>query len=225
MRNILVTGATGNMGKAVIEKFLGEGDRVAGFARKKITESFVSNSSFREVLADLHDSNAGADAVNKISDDWNKIDVAILTAGGYAGGKITDTTGEELTKQFQMNFLTAYNIAQPVFNQMKKQGYGRIFLFGANAGIDINQGKSAVAYGMAKSLIFRLAELLNAEAGDADIHTTVIVPTTIDTPDNRAAMPNADFTKWNSIEEIVSIILKNSKPGSADNYESIIKLR
>src|SRR6185295_9983333 len=97
---------------------------------------------------------------------------------------------------YKLNFETAYNIARPAFGQMRRQGQGRIFIIGSRPGLDARNGKEMVAYGLAKSLLFRLAEILNNEAAGQDIVTSVVIPSTIDTASNRKFMPNADFNAW-----------------------------
>jgi NAD(P)-dependent dehydrogenase (short-subunit alcohol dehydrogenase family) len=84
--------------------------------------------------------------------------------------------------------------------------------------------KGAVAYGLSKSLIFRLAELLNAEAKSADIVTSVIVPSTIDTPENRAAMPDADFSTWVQPTMIAETIAYYASENARHLREPVIKV-
>lgn len=90
---------------------------------------------------------------------------------------------------------------------MMQQGSGRIFLIGSRPGFDMSNSKGTVAYGMNKSLIFRLAELMNEEAKGMNIVTSVVVPSTIDTPQNRTAMPEADFNKWIKPEAMLRLFI------------------
>ena len=121
-------------------------------------------------------------------------------------GTIAKTSTADIAKQYRLNFETAYNMARPVFNQMMEQGSGRIFLIGSRPGEDMKNSKGMIGYGLAKSLIFRLAELMNEEAKGKNIVTSVVVPSTIDTPQNRASMPDADFTKWVTPQAIAEVI-------------------
>lgn len=86
----------------------------------------------------------------------------------------------------------------------------------------MKNSKGMVAYGLSKSLLFRLAELMNDEAVGTGVKTVVIVPSTIDTPQNRAAMPGADFSKWQTPEFIADIIFSNCI--TATSGESVIIL-
>ena len=129
----------------------------------------------------------------------------------------------DIRKQVLLNFETAYNLARPLFIQMMKQGYGRIFLVGSRPGSDMHQSKGMVAYGLSKSLIFRLAEIMNDEAKGKNIVTSVIVPSTIDTDQNRSSMPEADFSKWVKAEDIASIISYYSSEAAAVLREPVIR--
>ncbi len=210
MKNIIVTGASGNLGQAVIQQFLLEGWQVTGTVRSQKTEADNSDDhSFKKVAVDLNNETATGEFVTTIIAEQGKLDAAVLTVGGFAMGSIAETTAKDIFIQYQLNFDTAYAIARPVFIQMMKQGSGRIFLVGSQAGMNMEKSKGVVAYGLAKSLIFRLAELMNDEAYGTDVKTIVVVPSTIDTPQNRRSMPHADFTKWVKPETIAGHIFLN----------------
>src|SRR5690606_37082816 len=116
---------------------------------------------------------------------YKRIDVAVLTVGGFAAGKLEDTGIKDIREQIRLNFDTAYNVARPVFKQMMKQQTGRIFLVGSRPALDMRAGQAMLAYSLAKSLVVRLAESLNESAGKTDVVTSLVVPGTIDTPQNR----------------------------------------
>jgi len=84
--------------------------------------------------------------------------------------------------------------------------------------------KGMIGYGLSKSLVFRLAELMNDEAKGTDVVTSVISPSTIDTPENREAMPDADFTKWVIPEAIATIVYNYCTPGMSIVREPVIKV-
>jgi NAD(P)-dependent dehydrogenase (short-subunit alcohol dehydrogenase family) len=139
-------------------------------------------------------------------------------------GSVAETGLAAIDKQIKLNFNTAYNVAKPVFAQMLKQGSGRIFLIGSKPGSDMHKSKGMVAYGLAKSLLFQLAELLNDEAKDKNVVTAVVVPSTIDTPQNRQAMPDADFSRWVKPEAIADLIYFYSTEEAAVLREPVIKV-
>jgi NAD(P)-dependent dehydrogenase (short-subunit alcohol dehydrogenase family) len=217
--NILITGATGNLGQAVRNKFSGH-QLIAITSPGKSAGLEKSIDTFE---ADLTDEIAVEKTIAAVLSKHKTIDAAVLLVGGFAAGGIDKADGASVKKMFDINFSTAYFVARPVFQQMKKQNGGRIVLVGSRPALDAKAGKQTVAYALSKSLIFTLAELLNAEGADKNIVTAVIVPSTIDTSANRAAMPNADFSKWVDPEEIadmIAVIVEKSKA----LREPIIKL-
>jgi NAD(P)-dependent dehydrogenase (short-subunit alcohol dehydrogenase family) len=108
--------------------------------------------------------------------------------------------------------------------QMIKQNSGRLFLIGSRQGLDASRGKESIAYTLSKSLIFRLAEIMNAEAKGKNVITAVIVPGTIDTPPNRKSMPEADFSSWVKPSQIADVILFYSGEGADAVREPVIKM-
>jgi len=150
--------------------------------------------------------------------------VAVLTVGGFAMGKIVDTKTSDIAKQYKLNFETAYNAARPIFVQMLDQSNGRIFIVGSKPGLDARNSKGMIAYGLAKSLIFRLAELMNDEAKGKNVVTSVIVPSTIDTPQNRNSMPDAHFDNWVKAEAIADAIYWHCTAEAAIIREPVIKV-
>lgn len=225
MKTIIVTGASGNLGQAVVNKFLAEGYNVVGtvIPNDPVAMS-ISNAKFEKVVVDLMNEEAAQQFVESIVSKYGSIEAAVLTVGGFAMGKIVDTKTSDILKQYKLNFETAYNTSRPVFSQMLKQSSGRIFMIGSKPGSDMHNSKGMVAYGLAKSLIFRLAELMNDEAKGHNIVTNVIVPSTIDTPQNRKSMPDADFTKWVKPEAIADVIFFYCTEQASILREPVIKV-
>jgi len=225
MNTVIVTGASGNLGQAVIQKFLQEGYDVIGTVIPNDPVPLdIKHPAFESRIVDLgNESDAGkfiAEVINK----KQSIGSAVLTVGGFAMGKMADTSSADIQKQVRLNFETAYHVARPVFLQMMKQGKGRIFLVGSKPGLDARNGKGMVAYGLAKSMVIRLAEILNEEAKGTNVVTCVIVPSTIDTPQNRKSMPDADFNAWVKPEAIADIIYFYSSPASDPLRNPILKV-
>ena len=162
--------------------------------------------------------------INNVISKYGSVDAAVLTVGGFAMGSIAETKASDIARQHKLNFETAYNVAKPVFVQMMKQNSGRIFIIGSKPGLEAKNGKGMVAYGLAKSLIFRLAELMNDEAKGTNVVTSVIVPSTIDTPQNRKAMPDADPSKWVKPEAIADVIHFYCTDAATVLREPIIKI-
>src|SRR5882724_2384495 len=203
----IVTGASGNMGQAVIKKFLAEGYSVVGtIIPNDPVQIDITDSKFEKVIVNLLDEENSQQFVESIIKKYGSIDAVILTVGGFAMGSIAETKTADIMKQYKLNFETAYNVARPSFIQMMEQKKGRIFIIGSRPGLDGKNGKGMVAYGLAKSLIFRLAELINDEAKGSNVVASVVVPGTIDTLQNRKAMPDTDPEKWVKTKAIADII-------------------
>ncbi len=225
MQTALITGASGNLGQAVVRKFLAEGYHVVGTViPNDPVKLSIDHPAFETTTANLMDEVAAGQLVRSVAEKRGSIDAAILTVGGFAMGSIAETTAADILKQYKLNFETAYNVTRPVFMQMMQQGSGRIFLIGARPGLSMKNSKGMTAYGLAKSLIFRLAELLNEEAKGTNVVCSVIVPSTIDTPQNRKSMPGADFSSWVSPKAIADAIYFYSSPAGAAIREPVIKL-
>jgi NAD(P)-dependent dehydrogenase (short-subunit alcohol dehydrogenase family) len=225
MKTAIITGASGNLGQPVVKKFLAEGYHITSTVIPNDPVAIgINGKNFQTAVVDLMNEDAAQKFADLIVAGHKTIDVAILTVGGFAMGNIADTKTSDIAKQYQLNFETAYNIARPVFVQMMKQGSGRIFLIGSRPGLDMKNSKGMVAYGLGKSLIFRLAELMNEEAKGTDVVVSVVVPSTIDTAQNRAAMPKADFSKWVKAEAIADIIYFHCSEQGGVLREPVIKV-
>lgn len=203
MKLAVVSGASGNLGQSVVTYFLNQSYNVIGLVRSQSKES-VKN--YEEMEVDLMDEKATQACVDAILKKYNRIDVAVLTAGGFKSGTIDKTFREDLEHQYRLNFLTAFHFARPALLQMRNQKKGRLFFIGSQPGMDTTKGTNNVAYSLSKSQLFQLANIFNSETKKLDIKTYVIVPSTIDTPENRKSMPNADYSKWEKPEAIAEII-------------------
>ena len=225
MKTALVTGASGNLGQEVIRKFISEGYNVVGTVIPNDPVTIEINSDrFEKVVADLMSEDDAQRLASSVISRYGQVDAAILTVGGFAMGNISETKTSDILKQYKLNFETAYNVGRPVFIQMLKQNNGRIFLIGSRPGLEAKSGKGMIAYGLAKSLIFRLADLMNEEGKRHNVVTSVIVPSTIDTPQNRKSMPDADPNNWVKAEEIANTIFYYCSDASRSLREPVIKI-
>lgn len=206
MKTVIITGAGGSLGRALVKKFVQENYFIAATLSPggKVKQPEKKGQLWQRVNLAAEDDTAAF--VKDIIRLRKRADVLVATAGGFAMGNIAKTRAGDIQHQVDLNFFTAYNIVRPVFLQMKKQGSGRIFLIGSKAGADASGGKEVIGYSLSKSLLFRLADILNKEAAGTDIVTTVIIPSTIDTPQNRKDMPGADFSTWVKPAAIAEVI-------------------
>lgn len=225
MKTAIVTGASGNMGQAVVKKFLAEGYNVVGTIIPNDPVLFeINDAKLEKVIVDLMDEADSEKFVQDVIARHGSIDAVVLTVGGFAAGKIAETKTADIHKQYKLNFETAYNVARPSFVQMMQQDAGRIFIIGSKPGLSARDGRGMIAYGLGKSLIFRLAELMNDEAKGHNVVTSVVVPSTIDTPQNRKAMPDARFENWVKPEAIADAIYFYCTDAASVLREPLIKV-
>lgn len=207
MKNVIITGAAGNLGKVIVESFIGWGANVIALISYRNPSPFKPSPGLETFPCDLTNESETQDLIAKIIIQYKQIDAAFLLAGGFAAGGVQETDATALHKMITLNFETAWFVAKPVFLQMQKQATGgRIVLVGSRPSLVASDGRKMMSYALSKSLLFRLAEYLNAEGSSKNVITSVIVPSVIDTPDNRMAMPKADFSKWVSPEQISSTL-------------------
>jgi NAD(P)-dependent dehydrogenase (short-subunit alcohol dehydrogenase family) len=206
-KTILITGANGNLGSVTVKKFLDEGYQVIAVDQSGTHLGFAaSNSNFQLKSVDLTDEKKMDDFVEEAVELYGKVDGALLLAGGFAMGDVAATDGDAIRKMVTLNFETAYNIARPLFRHMLSQGYGRLVFMGARPALKPEQGKGAIAYAMSKSMLFHLADLLNATAKGHNVVASVVAPSTIDTEINRKSMPDADPADWVKPGQIADLL-------------------
>lgn len=225
MKIALVTGANGSLGKSVTDKFLNAGYRVIGLDRELPEEDVKDqNVELENYAINLLDEEAVKKLINKIYYNHDNIDVAVFTAGGFAMADLEKSSAGMITKQYELNFLTAYHPARYVFLKMKEKNYGRIFFIGSKPGMHVKDGTKMIGYALSKSLLFRLAEILNEEGSKNNVVTAMIVPGTIDTPANRKSMPEADISEWVKPQEIAEIIHWHATDDAGKIHSPIIML-
>ena len=213
---VIVAGAAGNLGKAVVNEFVGNGYQVTGLVSSRTPSDFVNSSKIEMFQADLADESVIREILQRIFDKYNTIDAAILTAGGFTLGDIRMTGKPNLDKMYRINFETAYFTAREVFQKMEtQQGGGRIVFIGSKPALKPGDGKGSVAYTLMKSLLFGLSDIINEEGKNKAVYSTVVVPSIIDTPENRTSMPGADFSEWTPPELIARSIFKLINSGSS----------
>lgn len=212
-RIALITGGAGQLGRHVVKRFLEAGAAVH-------VPIFVSDEA-AELRDHLGDAVAGvtfhgdadltrADRVDRIVDGIRRAegrspDVLLNLAGGFHTAPVENTTIDDWTRMMGMNATTAFLCSHAVFADMKKRGWGRIVnmaalpaLEGAEAGLS--------AYGAAKAAVLHLTRTLCREGAAHGVTVNAILPSIIDTPENRAAMPEADTSDWIPPGEIAAIM-------------------
>lgn len=224
-RTVIITGAAGNLGKAAVEKFLKEGCRVVGTVSPGKDLGYNVSGEMDVHAVDLTNEKDAEALVESVVRTHQTIDVAVFTVGGYGGGGIGKTDGAGLRKMYALNFETAYFLARPVFLKMLKQASGgRIVLVGSRTALEPAQGKNALAYTLSKSLLFNLAACLNAEAAGKNVVTSVVVPSVLDTPENRKSMPGGNFSEWVKPEHAADIVYFITSEQGKPLSEPLVKI-
>ena len=225
MNTVIVTGANGNLGSAVTSKFLQKGYRVvATVSNEGAIDSIIKHPNMDVYAVDLTNEEGASAFANNVINKYQSVEAALLLVGGFAVGGIESTTGSDLKKQYALNFEATYFVARPLFNLMMQQNKGRLVFVGARPTLKPEDGKSLLAYSLSKSLIFKLAELLNESAKGKNVSATVVVPSLIDTPFNRKNYPNANFDDWVKPEEIADLMEMICNGAGEALRETILKV-
>lgn len=215
----VITGATGNLGTAVLRAYLTRGTHVAaavrdegkGDALRAALADIAGDDDDRRLLvieADPADAAAMDMLVERVLRAWGRIDILNNLAGTYKGGSALDTG--LMREMWEGNALTAVTAAVACLRPMRARGYGRIVSVSALGAL--KGSRNSAAYAMSKSALVRWTESLAAEVKGEGITVNAVLPTTIDHPVNRAQMPKADPKLWPSPEEVASVILFLSSP-------------
>jgi len=224
-KTVIITGAAGGLGSTVTKTFLEKGYKViATVSSDKSKSSLEAHSNLDIYTVDLGDEQQAENFVNSTIAKYGKIDAVLLLAGGFAMGGVSATKGDDIKKQLSINFETAYYVARPLFGHMLQNNFGRIVFIGSRPALTSAQGKNLVAYSLSKSLLFKLAEFINETAKGKNVTATVVVPSTIDTPVNRQAMPDANFNDWVQPSALANILEFVVSDKSAALREPVLKV-
>jgi len=207
-RIVMITGATGNLGRAVAQAFGDGGDALVlvGRSRATLARHYGDETPRRLfAVADLVDGAQVQAAVAQAVERFGWIDVLCNLAGGFAMGQAVHETSDERWDQLMaLNARTVLNVSRAVVPGMLARGRGRIVNVGANAA---TTGAARMgAYVASKAAVLRLTETMAAELRERGINVNCVMPSIIDTPENRAAMPDADTTRWVSPQQLASVI-------------------
>lgn len=224
MPSIIITGANGGLGLAVTKQLSADGFRIHAVTGKAGAGQVPAGAGISVAEVDLLEEKSALNYVSGILEEDPEIHAAVLLVGGFAMGGLAETSRTDLEKMIDLNFFSAYNIARPLLKHFQDRGGGRIILVGSRPGLEAASGKDFFAYSLSKSMVFKLAEFINAEGKEKNVDAMVIVPSVIDTEANRKAMPGADFSKWVPPSAIADTIAFYLTPVGRMIREGIIKL-
>lgn len=196
---VIVTGASGALGRVAVDRLRGEGHSVAGMARSVPQDG---EPGLVWIACDLTSAEAAAAGVTKALSSLDGLDAIVHIAGGFGHKKVEDGIISEWRRLQQINVETALNLLGTAIPALSDGG--AVVTVGAASAQKAGAGMAP--YAAAKSGIARLTEALAAELAPRRIRVNSILPRTIDTPDNRAAMPDADPSGWTSPAAIADVI-------------------
>jgi NAD(P)-dependent dehydrogenase (short-subunit alcohol dehydrogenase family) len=203
-RTVMLTGAAGNLGRAVAAAFAAAGANLALLDLKRGNLQDSDHQFFVE--ADLLAPASVQSAVDKTLQRYAGIDVLCNIAGGFRmGAAVHELSDRDWNFMMDVNVRTVLNMARAVVPVMLKAGGGKIVNIGAFAA---QKGAAQMgAYIASKSAVIRLTETMAAELREKNINVNCVLPTIIDTPENRAAMPKADPKRWVAPADLAQVIV------------------
>ena len=188
---VMITGAAGNLGRAVAKAFADLGATVAPIERKD---------------ADLRDAQSVQQAVDRLLAQHGRIDVLCNVAGAFRmGPALHETPDADWEFLFEVNAKSVLHTSRAVVPAMLRQGGGKIVNVAAYAAQKGSAGMGA--YVASKSAVIRITETMAAELREKHINVNCVLPTVIDTPENRAAMPKADPRRWVAPQDLAAVIV------------------
>ena len=208
-QTVFITGAAGNLGRAIASAFEARGANVVvvGRTKESLSAALGAESARRLfVTADLLDQAALDSAVKLARSRFERIDVLCNIAGGFRmGAPVHETSDADWDFLMDINARTVLHAVRAVVPQMIEGGGGKIVNVGAFAA---QKGVAQMgAYVAAKSAVIRLTETMAAELRDKNINVNCVLPTIIDTPENRAGMPKADPSRWIAPADLANVIV------------------
>lgn len=206
-RVVLVTGGHGALGSAVVKAALADGLKVAVIDHARglpVPEGVLELGG-----VDLTDPAEAVQAVNAAADHFGRLDALLNIAGGFVW-QTTDDAAPAWEKMFALNLATTLNASRAALPWLKASPEGRIVNVGANAAIRSAAGMGA--YAASKSGVHRLTESLAEELKSTSVTVNAVLPSILDTGQNRADMPDADPTTWVAPSDLARVILFLASP-------------
>ncbi len=212
-RHVVVTGGTGALGSAVVGALIEAGAVChIPYIVAAEAEHFAWRSHARVRLVEgmnLTDENA----VGRLFAGVPRLWASIHLVGGFAMGPVAQTAKADLMKQLDMNFITAFLCCRGAVNAIGRAAEGgRIVNVAARPALEWRAGAGMVAYAASKAAVAALTVALAEEVAKDGILVNAVAPSIMDTPANRAAMPNADHATWPKVEEVAATTLFLASP-------------
>ena len=208
-RTVVITGAAGNLGQALAKGFAGAGANLilVDLDANRLKSVFGADNEKRSLVsANLLKREEAQRVIDVARQRFRKIDVLCNIAGGFRMGEaVHETSDETWDFLFNLNVRTLLNAVRAAVPVLIEAGAGKVVNVGAAGAL--RGGAMMGAYAAAKSVVIRLTEAMSAELRDRNINVNCVLPTIIDTPENRAAMPDADPTRWVAPADLARTIM------------------
>ena len=208
-RTVVVTGGHGILGRAVVEAALSAGMNVALIDHAEGQPG--PDGAFDVSGVDLTDAQAAEAAIGKVAHHFGGIDALLNIAGGFVWQTVEDDK-PAWDRMFTLNLTTALNTTRAALPHLKASSEGRIVNVGAAGALKAAGGMGA--YAASKSAVHRLTESLAEELKSTSVTVNAVLPSILDTPQNRKDMPNADPAKWVAPSDLAAVILFLASPAS-----------
>jgi NAD(P)-dependent dehydrogenase (short-subunit alcohol dehydrogenase family) len=213
---VIVTGAAGNLGAALCGVLTRRGCRVVAVDREEaaIRGRLAAAPALIVAPVDLTTPEGGAEVVARTVAALGRVDGLAHTVGGFAMGTMAQAGPELWERMHRLNLLTTLNMARAVWPGMLSAGRGSVVAVGAQPALRAPAGLAA--YAAAKAGVLRLIESLADEGKAHGVRANAVLPSIIDTPQNRAAMPDADPARWVTAEQVaeaVAFLLSDAASG------------
>lgn len=215
-QTIMITGAAGNLGQAVAAAFAAAGANLVLIDLNEDALQEVATAGAGDVMrqrVDLADAASIAAAVDAAIARFGRIDALCNLAGGFhMGEKVHKIPADKWNFMMELNAGSVLRMSQAVVPHMLKAGAGKIVNIGAFSALS---GKAEMgAYVASKSAVIRLTESMAAELRGSNINVNCVLPSIIDTPQNRASMPKADSSRWVAPEALADVLLFLCSPAA-----------
>ena len=205
--SVLITGAAGGLGRVLAADFRADGARLilVDVSREGLDAAFGDWDSCVRVVADLTRASAAREALAPVLRDHSPVTVLCNVAGGFSmGPAVHETPDDAWRRLIELNVATLINAANVVVPGMLAAGYGKVVNVAAASA---TRGAAATgAYIASKSAVARLTESMALELREQGVNVNAVAPSVIDTPPNRAAMPDADYSRWVTPGKLSNVI-------------------
>lgn len=202
---VVIAGGMGALGRALVASFRQRGDRVVVLDQAKATNDHSVDADLTLLEVNLTDTGSTRQAFDKIVETFGRLDAVVSVAGGFVYEEVGSGSVDAWDSMYSMNLRTAVVTCQAALPLLRRRGSGQIVCIGADA---VGKGRAGLgAYSASKAGVMELVRTLATENRDHGITVNAVLPSTLDTPANRQAMPDADPSRWVSMDAMASLIL------------------